>query len=130
MCACQFVRPRETARFPLKQTCVIFYAEKSYRNSVEKIQIELIPDINIRQFTALSCRYDEEHPYVKTWPACLRQTALSQAEGIYCVGWELSDRRPCACSHVDLCFIVTGIRQETIVSPMKWNMLPHFNRHG
>jgi len=67
---------------------------KFYYNSVEKIEIRLISDKNIRQFTAIFYCYLEEHRYVY-----MRHTALSKAKGVFCWVWESSDGWPCARSH-------------------------------
>jgi hypothetical protein len=55
---------------------------------------------------------------VEIYQHVLLKTTLSQSKGVYCVGWEQSDCRPCARGRpcISLCFICTSSLQATIVS--------------
>ena len=111
-------------------TSVIFYTEKLYYSSVEKIQIGLISDKNIRNFTCDLVLLLGETPLGKHIASIFGQNRTTTCKGsllrrMRTEPLSLVRSRPC----IFPCFICASSRQATIVSPFKWNMLRLIHRH-
>jgi hypothetical protein len=111
---CQFARPHETVRSPADRFFLVFYVELYYQ-SVEQIQFELKSDKTMRRFTCHFVLLLEETPLGEIYPTNFRKTALSQAKGLCCLGWEWSKCQSCAGPKICVCvsFVRTVLKRQS-----------------
>jgi len=107
---------------------VIFYIEKFYCNSAEKIQIGLISNKIIRRYTCGLLQLLEETPLGKITASLFAHDGTITSKGILLYWVRMKRLLPVSGAHIFLCFVCTNSRQATIVSPFKWNMLRLFHR--
>ena len=124
-------RPRETAHFPECRLLRRFILRNFITVLLREFRFGLIWDKNIRRFfTCDLALLLGEAPLGESMDniVYLRSTALSQAKGVYCIGWEWSYCRSCAILFC-VCIICTSSREATVVSPLEWSVQRHLNRH-
>ena len=119
MSICQFSRPKgEKISFPSAQTWAIFYTEKLYCNSLEKIQIGFISDKNISRYTCVLLQFLGETLLGKITASLFAHDGTITNEGILLYWVRMERLLAESGAHIFFFFFVSFV--QTVVKRQSW----------